>query len=567
VIKWQAFLRGYNYTIEHRAGKYLVLEDGLSRVVVQNFTTSHDIVKAQATDPILLNLIKILNNENVDDATAKTIYNNNKDNLILENNVLYYLSKEHKRLAIPESLQKEIMHNYHDIPSSGHLSYLKTFSRMQLHVWFPRMFSIVKRYCEDCEVCDKNRTYFKINDTLKPVVSTKPFQVLVLDHCGPFSPTKRDNEYVLTVVDHFTRKRWFLPVKSTKAEDSFQALLDYIFTPFEFPRMLVTDQGSGFTSKIALELAKYIKYDVQFALPDQHNTVGSAEISNKIIEGIVRKYIDQLKQNDWDNFIGLAAYALNKSISVHGYSPDYLIFGREQINPYIQDEENHQPIEQFVQERQEAMNLATKLANDVLVEYRKKIEQKNNESKRKFSKFSVGNWVYLKKPEDAVEHGLSRKLATQSLGPYKIREINEEKGNVTIQIAPGHKMEVKNNLIRLSKNQDILLDPDELKATTLKEILILKSLSEIKRLQEFKQIISKNKKQFKIPEDLVGKRVQIYWKTGPYKGWHPATIVGYTANKAKSLVYYDQRNINADPTTDYYAHDLRSDSREVWKFL
>jgi hypothetical protein len=136
-----------------------------------------------------------------------------------------------------------------------------------------------------------------------------------------------------------------------------------------------------------------------------------------------------------------------------------------------------------------------------------------------------------------------------------------------LQIAPGHELEVKKNLIRLSKIQDILLDPTELKATNLKEIIVLKSLSEITKIKEAKQDISKNKKQYKIPEDLVGKRIQVYWKTGPYKGWHPATIVGYTANKAKSLIYYDQRNVNTDPTTDYYAHDLRHDSKEVWKFL
>ena len=98
-------------------------------------------------------------------------------------------------------------------------------------------------------------------------------------------------------------------IKSTSAEDTFQAKLDHIFTPFEFPKMLVSDQGSAFTSKLADEFAKNIRYEVKFALPDQHNTVGSAEISNTIIENILKKYIDQLNQNNWDDFLGLAAYA------------------------------------------------------------------------------------------------------------------------------------------------------------------------------------------------------------------------------------------------------------------
>src|SRR5690349_15067855 len=122
-----------------------VLEDGLSRAIIQGFVIQHDIVTAQKEDPILSDIFKILNNEVVDNNIASSIYKN-KDNLILDNDTLCFLLKNSKRIAIPQNLQAEVIHGYHDLPTSGHLSYIKTYNRMMQHEWFPKMFSIVKKY-------------------------------------------------------------------------------------------------------------------------------------------------------------------------------------------------------------------------------------------------------------------------------------------------------------------------------------------------------------------------------------------------------------------------------------
>src|SRR5690349_15036281 len=106
--------------------------------------------------------------------------------------------------------------------------------------------------------------------------------MIQIDHCGPFVETEPlGNTLVLTVVDHFTRKKWFLPVKTTSAEHTAQALMDEVFTPFEFPLQILCDRGSGFTSKLADEIAQVYKIKIEFAETDQHKTVGSVEISNK----------------------------------------------------------------------------------------------------------------------------------------------------------------------------------------------------------------------------------------------------------------------------------------------
>src|SRR4029079_9653367 len=107
-VRWQLFLKGYQYSIDHRPGKYLVLEDGLSRAIIQNFITSHDIKSLQQQDPTIIKLIKLLNNEIVDDLIIQQLYKVNKDNLIIDDNILYYLNfknknQDQRRIVIPEA--------------------------------------------------------------------------------------------------------------------------------------------------------------------------------------------------------------------------------------------------------------------------------------------------------------------------------------------------------------------------------------------------------------------------------------------------------------------------------
>ena len=91
-------------------------------------------------------------------------------------------------------------------------------------------------------------------------------ETLIINHCGPFNTTSKNSTHVLTVVDHFTRKRWFLPVPSTSAKDTILALQNFVFSPFEFPRKLITDRGSAFTSQLASDFAKIANYELSFAL-------------------------------------------------------------------------------------------------------------------------------------------------------------------------------------------------------------------------------------------------------------------------------------------------------------
>lgn len=80
-------------------------------------------------------------------------------------------------------------------------------------------------------------------------IPTVPFDVIHMDHLGPFIKTKRGNEYILLVVDALTRYSIIVPVKSTKTKPVIETL-DILTLYFGLTGRIVTDHGTAFTSSV-----------------------------------------------------------------------------------------------------------------------------------------------------------------------------------------------------------------------------------------------------------------------------------------------------------------------------
>ena len=236
LIRWNLLMTTYDYKIIHRPGIKLVIEDGLSRSINFYNINIKDIINDQKDDTLIHAIKAMINHEAIEEneiyKKALTLINMNKDNFIIKENILYYFNHSKRkqiekiRIVVPKSLEKEIIKTYHDAPSAGHLGIEKTYYKISKQFWFDDMFRKIEDYCKKCAICDKNRKFHKTNDILHPIETTAPFQIVELDHCGPFPTTKKGNTYVLTIIDHFSRKRWFIGVKSTSAEDTFIAFLN-----------------------------------------------------------------------------------------------------------------------------------------------------------------------------------------------------------------------------------------------------------------------------------------------------------------------------------------------------
>ena len=80
--------------------------------------------------------------------------------------------------------------------------------------------------------------------------ASAPMERVHLDFLGPLPKTARGNEYVLMMVDQFTKWVECVPLPSQTAEVTAKAAVDQFFSRFGCPFQVFTDQGRNFESKL-----------------------------------------------------------------------------------------------------------------------------------------------------------------------------------------------------------------------------------------------------------------------------------------------------------------------------
>lgn len=140
----------------------------------------------------------------------------------------------------------------------GHFSSEKTLEYLSHKYWFPHMCEYVQKYIKNCIPSGRREGY------LHPIAKEPiPFHTVHLDHLGPFQRTKRGNQYIVVLIDAFTKYINIKAVNSTKSSPVIK-FLEIVFNIFGVPNRIITDRATSFTSK---EFKLFVKkYNIQHIL-------------------------------------------------------------------------------------------------------------------------------------------------------------------------------------------------------------------------------------------------------------------------------------------------------------
>lgn len=576
ITRWRIYMSQYMYAIQHRPGKFLVIEDALSRSPSLRSVTVSDLKTRQSSDKFIQQIIDQVSKKNTMQVSAEVnaLLKHSFDNFVLEDGTLYFINassksaRRNKRLVVPADKFAEVITLYHDSPLAGHLSADRTYAKIANDLWMPDLYSKVKSYCTACEICDRNRSFYQHNAAITPIVASAPMELIQIDHIGPFTPTPRKNQFILSVIDLFTKKKWYIAVNDVKAELTYSQLMIHVFSNFDIPKQILTDQGASFNQSLSEAFSRLTGVIHNYAIADPfHETMGAVERSNRTCEDMLRKYVDQISHADWDQYVHLLAYAENKAQSrTHGFAPDYLMFGRPPRSFIDLDPSTADPLSPQDYEKDFINNLQNywSIANETLAKYRKEIVKSREDElgSRKPVKFNVGDHVWLMKPPNANVKDHSHKLHSKSVGPYLVLEILGH-DSVRIQITPTVDLIVRPHQVRKIQSP---LKQEETLVGKPSEIIVIKKPPEPPCYTE---------EMVDPPADLnvesiVGKRISIYWPS--WKEWRTGLVIGYTTTKARNLIYYDERSTDCSPSEDFYQDSLfatkkNSTKLATWKLL
>ena len=284
------------------------------------------------------------------------------------------------------------------------------------------MTTDVSDWCRSCQVClQVKQPDQRDKAPHQPLpVPLRPWDFVSVDICGPFSPSRRGNKYILVVTDQATKWTEAFPMERQDAESVCKVLMDEIICRFGAMRQIHSDQGKQFESELFRMLCA--RFGIQKSRTTPHHPQGNpqAERFMRTLGNMLRSYVST-NHADWDERLPevMAAYRT----SVHettGQTPHMLLLGYEATTP----------TDLAAGRARDDSQIASRLQE--LDELRHEVKEKVESSRRayrqkqtvRFSQHAPGDLVMVSNLNRKV--GVSPKLSNKWIGPFEVLQLKSE---------------------------------------------------------------------------------------------------------------------------------------------
>ena len=118
-----------------------------------------------------------------------------------------------------------------------------------------------------------------------------------MDLPGPLVKTKRGHQLILVVKDHLTKFVWLFPIRSKKAEEIAQQLVDKVFSTFGIPRDFHSDKGTEFVNQLVAKISHIFRVQRISTTPYNPRSNGFVENYIKILKDQLFHFVGVLQED------------------------------------------------------------------------------------------------------------------------------------------------------------------------------------------------------------------------------------------------------------------------------
>ena len=229
------------------------------------------------------------------------------------------------QIILPKNMRKDFLTLAHGGMTGGHLARKRTAATVQARAYWPSWSSDLDTFLRECSACAR---YYRGTAPRKvsmqtPLVGDPWFRVS-LDITGPHPRSSRSNQYILTLVDHFSKWAEAIPLRNHTAPTVARALMVHVFSRFGAPQQILTDRGSEFESDLFRSLMEWMEIEKLRTTVFKASTNGVVERFHRTLNSMLAKVVND-NQRNWDECVPyvMAAYRATSHEST-GYSPNRL---------------------------------------------------------------------------------------------------------------------------------------------------------------------------------------------------------------------------------------------------
>ncbi|GFU01647.1 retrovirus-related Pol polyprotein from transposon 412 [Trichonephila clavipes] len=261
------------------------------------------------------------------------------------------------------------------------------------------MYRNVVRYVMHCRECQRRKSVpQRPPGRLVPIPpAIAPFHRIGIDLLGRFPKSAHGNKWIIVCTDYSTRYAITKALPTAEVDEIAKFLLEEIVLRHGAPRVIITDRGAVFRSRLVSSLVDLCNIDHRFTTAYHPQTNGLTERFNKTLADMLSMYVD-VEQKNWDEILPFVTFAYNTAKQeTTGFTPFYLLHGREAettldtMLPFCPNDFDDNNITKIAARAEESRQLArvhTLRAQDK--------DRRRYDSKHQMVSFAPGDlvWVY-----------------------------------------------------------------------------------------------------------------------------------------------------------------------------
>ena len=254
----------------------------------------------------------------------------------------------------------------------GHVGSERVLHLARDRFYCPKMQSDVEHYVKNICRCIKKTSKIKNKSPSPALIPTSTFELVSTDFIH-LEKSSGGYEYILMIVDHFTRCAQEYPTRNKSAKTVAEKLYNDYILRFGFPAKIHHDQGGEFENRLLGRLEQLCGVNHCRTTPYHPQGNGQVERFNRTLLDMLRT-LPENEKSRWKDRVDKVVHAYNCTRSdTTGFSSFFLLFGRHPhlsidlifqstMSPTKQD--NPQYVKKWRTAMQEAYQLAAKKINE-----------------------------------------------------------------------------------------------------------------------------------------------------------------------------------------------------------